>query len=175
MAKSLVRNEFFAYKLEGLEELDNLLKQLPQAMEKAVLRAALKKAVKPIQVEARNNIPSRLVFLKESIQISTTLNKNQRRGRSKHRGEVAVYVGSTSAVAHLYEWGTAERFRKGSRGATGKIEALPFMTPAWDRKKDEALAILGTEIWNQLVKKARSLRKRAEKGTLSKRAVKELL
>lgn len=166
----------FSYELEGLKELDTMLRQLPKAMGKTVLRKALKKAAIPIRDAAKEKVPRGPTGnLEESITIATRLTKSQRRGQIRQKDTVEVFVGSTAPHAHLIEWGTVERFRKGSRGATGKMPAVPFLTRAWDATKKEAWNILKKELANELVKAAERLRKRAVKGTLGKRQVKELL
>jgi len=112
--------------------------------------------------------------VQKSVVISTKLSKNQKRGHKKDRAAVEVFVGSTHPLAHLIEFGTVERVRKKSGGSTGKMTQAPFMRPAWDATKGEALDILTKEIKAELLKAASRLAKRAEKGTLGKRAVKEL-
>jgi len=168
--------EPFSFRLEGLEELDRMLQQLPKAMGKTALRNALKKAAVPVRDAAKDGAPHGPTGdLGDSIEISGRLTKNQRRGRRRQKDVVEIFVGSTDNKAHLVEWGTAERFRKGSGGATGKMPAEPFMTRAWVRTRRKALKIITEELAKELVKAAARLRKRAVKGTLSKRVERELL
>lgn len=163
----------FSYQITGLRELDALLQQLPRAMSNTVTRNALRKAGEPTRALAEENAPVEAGGLKESMQISSQLNRNQRRGRQRIKHGAEVFVGSTSPLAHLVEFGTAERFRKGG-ASTGVMPAKPFLTQAWDSTKHEALAILGKELWAELRKAAKRLRRRAEKGTLSVRTMREL-
>lgn len=165
----------FSFELQGLKELDSMLKQLPKRMGKTVLRNALKKAAIPIRDAAKANVPRGPTGnLEESITIATQLKKGQRRRKIREKDTVEMFVGSTAPHAHLVEFGTVERFRKGG-GATGEMPASPFLTNAWDATKNEALDILRKEILTELVKAAERLRKRAIKGTLGKRMVEELL
>lgn len=166
----------FTFQIEGFKELDDMLKQLPKAMGKTVLRNALKKAAIPIRDAAKENVPiGPTGNLKDSIGISTRLKKSQRRGRIRSKDRVEVFVGSSAPHAHLIEFGTVERFRKGARGATGAMPATPFLTQAWDATKQEALQIIQKELLTELLKAVKRLKTRAGKGTLGKRMVKELL
>lgn len=166
----------FHFELQGLKELDDMLRDLPKAMGKAVLRKALKKAAEPIRDRAKANVPHGDTWnLDSSIVIGTKLNKNQTRGNRAPKDAVEVYVGSTDPKAHLVEFGTQERYREGSRGATGAMPSNPFLTKAWDGTKKQALNILTRLIAEELAKSAQRLRKKAEKGTLSKKAQRELL
>jgi HK97 gp10 family phage protein len=158
------------FRIEGCKELERRLAALPKAMSRTVLRNALKKASAPMKAEAQGLAPTGLA---ESVVISTKLSKNQRRRRKADKATVEVFTGSKDPQAHLFEWGTAERrWRKGK--STGRMTPQPFMRPAWDATKKQAKDILFKEILLQLSKAVARLAKRAEKGTLSKRAIKEL-
>ena len=162
-----------AYRIDGLRELESALKQLPRSMSKTVVRNALKKAGEPIRAAGEANAPVAAGGLKESIQLSTTLNRNQRRGRWRLKEGAEVFIGSTSPLGHLVEFGTAERYRK-SGASTGVMPAQPFLTQAWDATKDEALDILKIELWRQLQKAAKRLARRAANKTLGIRTMREM-
>ena len=99
----------FSFELKGVKELTRLLDQLPTvAMKKTVLRNALKKAGSPIAEAAKANVPVVTGGLRDSIKVSPSLKPSQRKGR-QDRSVVTVYVGSSSPVAHLVEFGTVER------------------------------------------------------------------
>lgn len=152
----------------GGEELAGLLDQLPKAMGKAVLVKSLLKAAVPIKDEIMGTVPvGPTGNLRDSIEISTKLNPSQRKG---HKRQVAeVFVGSTAPHAHLMEFGTVERTQKSTGRRTGMMKKKPFLRQAWDAKKERALEILKKEIWTELLKAVKRLRKQSEKGTLSKR------
>jgi len=170
----MATGEVFSFELQGMKELDRMLKQLPRSMSKTVMRNTLKKAAKPIQVEAKMNAPVGATGnLKDSIVISTKLKKGQRRAAMR-LGEVVMYVGSTAPHAHLVEFGTVPRQQKGGK-FTGQMPANPFFRNAWDAKKDEAYKILQTDVWKELDKAVGRLLKKAEKGTLGKGASRALL
>lgn len=161
----------FKFELKGLKELMDALDQLPtMSMKKGVVRNALKKAAKPIEELSKENARGGILIedpevIAESIKIGTSLKRSQR--DKIDRSRVTVYVGSNSNLAHLFEFGTAERYKK-SGAYTGFIPAMPFLRPAWDSRKKVALDILKKELWNALRKAARLLAKKAAKGTLTK-------
>jgi HK97 gp10 family phage protein len=168
-----LRGKAFSFELDGLKELDQMLQDLPKAMSKTVLRNALKKAGAPIRDEAAANAPHGPTGnLAKSIVVSTKLKKSQRR-RMKQRDAVEVFVGATAPHAYLVEFGSAERQRKNG-ASTGVMPSNPFFTRAWDATKATALKILVAEIRVELLKAAKRLRERAEKGTLSKRSTEAL-
>lgn len=171
-----VRNEVFFYQLEGLRELDQMLKELPKTMAKSVLRNACKKALIPVRDLARKTAPrGGTGDFSESIEIGTKLNKHQKRSRKRPGPqEVEVFVGSTSSLGHLVEWGTRQRVRE-SGGATGEMPADPFFSRAWNAKKKTVFILLKKELATELMKGVARLRKRAEAGKLSRKMAQEIL
>lgn len=157
----------FKFELHGVKETMAALEQLPTlSMKKTVVRNALKKAAIPIRDAAKikaGSIKYDADNIVKSIHVDTKLTRKRRRDRSR----VTVYVGPSHPLAHLFEFGTAQRFTKtGAR--RGYITATPFLRQAWDEKKMVALETLKKELWEQIKKAARRLAKRAEKGTLTK-------
>ena len=160
----------FQFELTGVKEMMRMFDKLPTvSMQKGVIRAALKKAGEPIKAEAIARVGASNLKgdkLGSTITISTSLKKSQRKGR-RDSTRVFMYVGSWAPHAHLIEFGTAQR-KKASGSSTGFVSATPFMRPAWDGNKSKALDIFKSEMWLSIVKAARRLRKKAEKGTLTK-------
>jgi len=143
-------------------EIDAMLSELPKAMGKAVVRKALRKAAVPIKDEAASGAPGSIA---ESMKIDT-----KRGGKTaKSKSSVYVFVGPTEPHAHFVEFGTGPRFHKSGK-YVGKMPPNPFMRNAWDAMKERAFDILKEELSNELLKAAKRLRTRAEKGTLGKRA-----
>ncbi len=158
----------FRFEIHGLKETMDALEQLPTAsMKKTVVRNALKKAAVPIKDKAQTNaqgLPFDSKSIAQSIKIGTTLKRSQR-GR-QDRSRVTAYVGSSHSLAHLFEFGTAQRYTQ--KGAyRGYIPPMPFLRGAWDSQKKVSLDILKDEIWKALQKSARLLARKAEKGTLT--------
>lgn len=161
-------NKAFTFKITGLQECMNALEQLPTvSMKRGVVRNALKKAAVPIKDKAQTNaqgLPFDSKSIAQSIKIGTTLKRSQR-GR-QDRSRVTAYVGSSHSLAHLFEFGTAQRYTQ--KGAyRGYIPPMPFLREAWDSQKKVSLDILKDEIWKALQKSARLLARKAEKGTLT--------
>jgi len=159
----------FSFQLVGLKECMAALDELPTiSMKRGVVRNALKKAALPVKEAAQANAQS-LPFdnknIAASVKVGTSLKKSQR-GRTD-RSRVTVYVGSSHPLAHLFEFGTAERYKK-SGAYTGYIPPMPFMREAWDSKKKVSLDLLKEELWKALEKAAKLLYKKALKGTLTK-------
>lgn len=158
----------FRFEIHGLKETMDALEQLPTAsMKKTVVRNALKQAAVPIKDKAQTNaqgLPFDSKSIAQSIKIGTTLKRSQR-GR-QDRSRVTAYVGSSHSLAHLFEFGTAQRYTQ--KGAyRGYIPPMPFLREAWDSQKKVSLDILKDEIWKALQKSARLLARKAEKGTLT--------
>jgi len=176
----------FSFQLSGVKELTKLLDQLPTvAMRKTVIRNALKKAGQPIAESAKANVPVKSGRLRDTIKVSTSLKASQRGGKFD-RSRVTVYIGSSSPLAHLVEFGTVERILKEPRNillngrwvtirSTGFVSPNPFLRNAWDAMKHKALKTFAGEMEQQIYKAARRLRKRAEKGTLTKRQIEGLM
>jgi HK97 gp10 family phage protein len=140
----------------GAKELEQALKQLPKATAKGVLRRALSNAAKPTAQAAESLAPRGATGnLQASIEISTRLKKSQKHGK---RTGVELFIGATTpqgAHAHLLEFGTA------------KMSAQPFLRPAWDSTQQQVLESIKSEVWKALAKSARTLARKAERGTLS--------
>lgn len=142
----------FTVKVEGLKDLENALKQLPQANAKAVLRRTLKEAGEPIAKSARAKAPKFEMHLSESIDVGTKLSRRQA-GLHKKQSPVEMFVGpGPDPAAHLDEFGSVHG------------PAQPFMRPAWDENKDKALDTIANLTWVEIEKTAARLAKKAAKG-----------
>ena len=176
------------FKIDGAKELDNALSQLPKATGKAQIRSALKKAAKPIKIAAEANAPGGPSGdIARSIIISTKVKARQRSQAAQAPAKGAViFVGSTSPLAHLIEFGTQSHdiaIKKKSVLSDGNtffgVEiihpgtgARPFLRTAWDAHKKEAVIIFGREVWKNLERTAKRFAKQAQAGKLGKGATK---
>jgi len=161
---------------------------------KPIAEAARENA--PVSKRRGNRPENKIAYLKNSIGVSTKLIPSQRRGRVLDRSRVEVYMGSTAPHAHLVEFGTQARYRgmksvrrggttrKGIKkwgvrrtewqatgnkiSSTGTMPAKPFLRIAWEAGKMNALSAFGDEMWKELLKAVRRLRKKAERGTLGR-------
>lgn len=154
--------------ITGIEEVLDALKELPTAaMERTVLTNSLKKSVKPLIDEANANKPSTLPG--DSVRAST----RRRRGQSYGPGMAFVNIVYAHPLAHLFEFGTVERYTKGG-AYRGVMTARPHVRPAYDANSQKVVDIFSEEIITQLDKAGERLRKRAEAGKLTKGQIRGL-
>lgn len=163
--------KFIAFQLDGDKQLAKLFDELPKSLTDQVLRTTGKKALQPVAFAARLAVRRDDGDLAGSIEVSTRLSRRQKRLYAK-KGDVAVYAGPTypaGAHGHLVEFGSGPRYHKKTGKYVGIMPAKPFMRPAWDGASAEVLRIMREEIWTVLRSAVRRLRKRAEKGKLSRK------
>ena len=141
-------------KVEGLEGIEQALKELPRATGKNVLRRVLRKRGQPIADKARSLVPVDEGDLKASIAVSTKLTKLQRRKHKKFdKDDVEVFVGAGShPQAHLQEFGSSIHGPQA------------FMRPAWDAGKKAVLKGIGVDLWAEINKAAKRLARKAAKA-----------
>lgn len=118
------------FRVEGLEELERTLRELPDKVEKKVVSQALRKGLKPIQKEAKNLAPVLSGQLKKAIKI--------RAGKRK-KGQVSVNV-------IIGDKDFQNFYPKFIEYGTSKLPANPFMRTAYANKKAEAIGIIEIEI-----------------------------
>jgi HK97 gp10 family phage protein len=138
------------FRIEGLRECEEALRELPKATGKNVLRRALMAAGQPILNAAQQLAPELTGTLKRSHAAGTRLTRRQ---RQQHKAESAVeiFVGPGGLVqAITQEFGTV------------KAPAQPFMRPAWDGNKMAALKLVGESLADEIERaRARLARKAA--------------
>lgn len=160
--------------VSGLKDLDRALGELPKSVAKATLVRTLKKAGEPIAQAARAAAPVDDGTLRDSIAVSPRIKNKvgmaefaavmrQSGGmniagarqalrdarRAAGGGSFAeMYIGPARGkgvirYAHLQEFGTSNH------------APHPFMRPAWDAEKDNALRIIRQELGNEIIAAAR--------------------
>lgn len=144
-------------KVEGLSELDKALGQLPKATAKNVLRRVLKEAGEPIARAARDRAPRDELHLYENIDVGTKLTRRQaalhRKMFKDDRVTAEVFVGASNPAGVQQEFGNERHAPQ------------PFMRPAWDATKRQALHIIEHLLWTEIDKAAkRQARKAAKAG-----------
>jgi len=159
----------------GFKELDAALAQLPEALRKNVVLAALKKAAAPMVRDARATArrgkdPRRRGSMKQRKSgESETIGHGAdsiaaRAAPSSNRYEVVVAVGPDAK--HWYmkflEFGTARQAPQ------------RFLTPAFEVNKDAAIRAVGEELWKSLAATAARLARQGASGTLPARAAEAL-
>lgn len=134
-------------KLEGLQELRTaLLEEFPKATSTNIQKRALMKAGESMRAEMEQLAPVAPVAggrLKRSITISTKLSRRQKQ-ITKKESKVEVYVGPGAVREAVFqEFGTAEH------------RPQPFVRPAWQSKKMDALKTI-RELLAAEIEKARA-------------------
>jgi HK97 gp10 family phage protein len=132
------------FKVQGLKELQMALNQLPANIQKKPLRKAVGGAAKIIRDEARRIAPVDTGNLRKNIV-------HQRSKRGSGRGREAWTIAVRRAKTKddprgdAWYWIFLER-----EGGTSKMAPRPFLRPAFEVKKAEAIdkikAILAFEI-----------------------------
>lgn len=138
----------------GAKELQKALDELPKSLSKAALREALKKVSKPIVDVARLKAPKSTGGGAESIDV--------RNNPSLKPVGVSIGPDRDHFYMSFQEFGTSRH--------TGQ----PFLRPAWDENSHKILPEFGKILWAIILKKSKTLAKKAEKGTLGKRTAREL-
>jgi HK97 gp10 family phage protein len=141
-------------KIEGLKELDKALGELPKATAKATLRRVLVEGGELIASAARRGAPVDEHYLYESIDVSTKLNRRQRSLHKDESGKMfqEMFVGTNNPAGVQQEFGNEHN------------AAQPFMRPAWDAKKQDALERITVLLWGEIEKSAQRLARKAAKG-----------
>lgn len=145
-------------RIKGKEEIERVLRGLPDQVNDRILQAARAKALKPLVERAHYLAPVyKTGNLAESIGVVKTSFKT-----SGGKGEVMAGPrrrgGYKGFAGHLVEYGT--RNRRTRRGANrGKVKAKPFMEPAWEQTKDQVknriVDELGKTVTNYIRRTAR--------------------
>ncbi|MCG8670208.1 MAG: HK97 gp10 family phage protein [Pseudomonadales bacterium] len=145
------------YKIEGLKELDEVLKKLPAKMQASSQRNSLRAAARVIQKEMKNKAPVRSRdavvydsrgnirepgFLKNKGIIIT---RGRTPGNSKELYRIRVGISREAFYGMFPELGTRHQ------------PAQPYLRPAWEEKKEEALATLVKKLAAELQKNAKKL------------------
>lgn len=150
-------------KLEGWKEMDEALEELSKAAGKGALRRALKKAAQPLVDKMKSMAPVDDGDLRDSIAVSTKLDKRQaglhRKMFRDDKAAVEMFVGPSYNLGaggrhgHLQEFGTEHHGPQ------------PFARPAWDSDKMDLLDRLGDELWTEIDKAVARARRKAARGS----------
>jgi len=156
----------FSMKLEGLKDLeDKLLKDLPAAVQKKVMRSALMFALTPIQKAAKAKVPEDSGELKKAIRKKSLLTR-----ANQFKAEAGIHMTSKRKATgwkwHFIEFGTAAHKIKskkkkalsgdgviyGKETIVPAISAQPFLRPAFAEKSREALARFKKQMLKRILK-----------------------
>ena len=152
-------------KVHGLQELSQTLMKLPKELEKRVIMGALRAAGQTIRKDAMARAP--ILETPDPRRRAGTLRKNISVRRVK--GKTAVYVGVFGASRKKI---AAFKAAGGGKGANNpddpyywkwvefgakKMAARPFLRPAFEAQKYEALRMFEVYMRKRLAKEARKV------------------
>ena len=152
-------------KVHGLQELSQTLMKLPAELEKRVIMGALRAAGQTIRKDAMARAP--ILQKPDPRRRAGTIKKNISVRRVK--GKTAVYVGVFGASRKKI---AAFKAAGGGKGAnnpedpyywkwvefgTKKMAARPFLRPAFEAQKYEALRMFEVYMRKRLAKEARKV------------------
>lgn len=131
-------------------ELLRQLQRLDKKTKAKVARKVLRAASRPILRDAKQRVPEVTGDLKRSLKIRTSVK----------RGSATASVRATERYAHLVELGTKPHsMTRRNKGGTFKrrrqhpgADPKPYLRPAFDTKKDEAVAKARTVLAAELRK-----------------------
>ena len=144
-------------KLQGFKELAEALKELPQNISKNVLRSAVGAGAAVVRVEAKNNALAmkktgtlaRSIYQKQIRELSgpekQTFFVGARSGKL-YRSVGKKGVNKDAYYARWVELGHFSRPAKKGAGHVHWVPAHPFLRPAFDVRKAEAVDAIGQKI-----------------------------
>jgi len=164
-------------RVEGLSGLNAALGELSKSLAKGALRRTLVKAGQPIAQRARSLTPVDSGQLRNSIAVSSKLGTTA--GKAEFAAAMRSGAGLAAATAALR---SARRTAAGD-GSTAEVYVgagrlphahmvefgsinntpQPFLRPAWDEKRGEALDIIKNELGGEIQRTAQRAAARAAK------------
>jgi HK97 gp10 family phage protein len=149
--------------IEGADELERRLRELPVKLEKKILRAACRAAAKVIQQEVEARVPRKTGALAESIRVSTSFSASKGEVRAKvvAGGKQAFYATfvEKGTKPHIIRAKVVKRLAIGGAGIAAVFpisvqhpgaRAMPFMVPALEAKFEDAVDAAGKYIAEHL-------------------------
>lgn len=153
--------------IKGLKELQNALNQLPEKIQGRPVRSAVGAAAKVVMDEAKRRVPidtgqlCKAIYRGRSRSMSAkgkeTYVVGIRKGKAKYANTAKNR--RMNRVGKSYQTrGEAYYFRYIEFG-TAKMAAKPFLRPAFESKKNEAVRVMQQRLLEAIDKTARSLPK----------------
>jgi HK97 gp10 family phage protein len=168
------------FKIEGLRELEEALSELPKATGKNVLKRALTKAAEPIAETARSLAPVGVtgklhVGIVASARFKTTV------GNAEYSAAMSAGLGADVAGAALraarHAAGSGNSFAEVAVGPTTKVfygmfqefgtahhGPKPFLRPAWDSHKMDALNSIKDDLKEEIDKAVQRAARKAARA-----------
>lgn len=146
------------FKIEGLKELEDALKELSKATQRNVLLRTLKEQGKPIASAGEALAPRRTGKLAQSYAVSTKLTRRQKKSNPK-QSPVEVYIGPTPHPKSVQtEFGNSHQ------------AAEPHLRPAWDANVMRVLDGIKQSLAEQLDKAVARLARKAAREAAKMKA-----
>jgi HK97 gp10 family phage protein len=129
-------------KVEGLKELQERLKALPDRVSKDVLREVLLTAARPLVGAMRAGAPKHSGDLADSITAGSRLSSRQASlHRQTDKNDVEIFVGpGPLSYAHIVEFGSKYQ------------QSKPYVRPAWDSGKGALLESIKSSLTDILIR-----------------------
>ncbi len=118
----------FGFKITGAKELQRRLRKLPRVVQRKLMREALRAAAAPVLAEAQRLVPVDTGQLRSSLVI--------RAAKTKRRGSIGVQVQTRDGAFKGDEY-----YGAFVELGTHKHHAHPFLRPALDNTREQAVAI----------------------------------
>lgn len=133
----------FTVKVAGLKEVEASLKELKKSTARSVIRKALREGGEVLARAARDLVPVDTGGLRESIDVSSRLNRSQK-AKHRKRADQEVFVGPDGRPQSItQEFGTY------------KEPAQPYMRPAWDGNSKAAMTRISDALFVEVERAAR--------------------
>lgn len=153
-------------KVEGYAEAKRILDELPNAMQKRMLLAALRGSARPMLQSAKGKVPVRTGKLKRQLRIVRFKDRNAPKSevdvavkplfdRTKKRGTVNEYYGKfihegtkdprTSKKGRLLVFENERGEKVFARSVRG-IKATPYLEQAYSENSERTVALFGDEL-----------------------------
>lgn len=149
--------------VKGLAELHKALQQVPEQLEKKVLRNALRAGANVMKKAAQDRVPVKSGALRKSIKVKTSARKG------RYRLKATISAGDEDAYyAHMVEFGTAAHIIKPAKkkslffGGVAREQVEhpgaaphPFMRPALDAASEAAVNAFAESVRRRLGKEGK--------------------
>jgi HK97 gp10 family phage protein len=128
--------------MKGYKKLAKKLERNAKKERIKCMKAASKKAMRPVHIETKSEVPKRTGVTRKTIKL---------RMLKRSRVQFGAKVASGRGFASILEFGTKERFRKNG-GSTGMVVAQNNFKKSANKKRTQALQIFHKEMKSCILK-----------------------
>lgn len=144
-------------KLTGFKELADAMRELGPRVAKNTLRRAVSAAATEVRNEARNRAPVDTGEMRRDIMVKR---ERDTKGEMSAKYSVFVLTGKKSRIKGMRRNVDRNSFYwRFMEFGTSKMAAKPFMRPAYEAKKEDAVRIIGEKLDEGIQKAAAELAK----------------